>query len=117
MSLLILYHRIFITKAFRLVTKILVVVLALWWIGTILADNLICIPVSHNWDPTVPAHCGSKHLIAIIPPIPWIVTDVVVLLMPLGMVWKLHLPVLQRIGLVGLFLLGSLCVISNILRR
>jgi hypothetical protein len=81
-----------------------------WWIGTILADTLICIPIEHNWNPTIPAHCGNKQLLAIIPPIPWIVTDLVILLMPLPMVWKLHLPRLQRVGLVGLFLLGGLCV-------
>lgn len=81
-----------------------------WWIGTILADTLICIPIQHNWNLTFLAHCGNKQLLAIIPPIPWIVTDLVILLMPLPIVWKLHLPRLQRVGLAGLFLLGGLYV-------
>lgn len=105
-----LFHRIFITPAFRLATKILGGIMLFWWIGTIFADTLICIPIAHNWNPRIPAHCGNKQLLAIIPPIPWIVTDLVILLMPLPMVWKLQLPRLQRVGLAGLFLLGGLYV-------
>ena len=80
----------------------------LWCIGTILADTLICIPVKHNWNPEIPAHCGNKRQLAVIPLIPWIVTDLVILLMPMPMVYILHLPGFQRIGLPGL--LGSLYV-------
>ena len=86
----------------------------LWWIGTILADNLICIPIKHNWDPDIPARCGNKKLLDILPPIPWIVTDLAILLMPMPMVYKLHLPGSQRLGLLGLFLLGSLYVSESL---
>ena len=103
-----LFHRIFITPGFRLAIKIIGVIMVLWWIGTILADTLLCIPIEYNWNPTISAHCGNKQLVAIIPPIPWIVTDLAILLMPLPMVWNLHLPRLQRIGLATLFMLGSL---------
>ena len=89
-------------------TKIMGVIVILWWIGTILADTLICIPVAHLWNPEIPAHCGNKQLLDIIPPIPWIVTDLAILLMPMPMVYKLHVPGFQRLGLAGLFLLGSL---------
>ena len=109
-SLLILFYRIFVTPTFRLAIRALEAIMVLWWIGTILADNLICIPVQHNWYPTIQAHCGNKQLLAIIPPIPWIVTDLVILLMPLPMVWNLNLPRLQRVGLACLFLLGGLYV-------
>ena len=112
-SLLMLFHRIFITPAFRMATKFIGVIVILWWVGTILADTLICIPVQHNWNPEIPARCGNKQLLAIIPPIPWIVTDLAILLMPMPMVYKLHLPGFQRVGLAGLFLLGSLSVLKS----
>ena len=82
--------------------------MVLWWIGTILADCLICLPVEYNWKPTVAGHCSNKVLLFIIPPIPWIVTDLAILLMPLPMVWNLHLPRLERVGLASLFMLGGL---------
>lgn len=90
--------------------------MALWWIGTILADNLLCIPIDKNWYPEMDGHCGNKQLVAKIPPIPWIVTDLAVLLMPIAMVWKLHLPWMQRVGLAGLFLLGGFSTISSCVR-
>ena len=107
-SLLMLFHRIFITPAFRMATKVIGTIVILWWIGTLLADTLICLPIEHNWNPKIPARCGNKLLLDILPPIPWIVTDLAILLMPLPMVYKLHLPGIQRVGLAGLFLLGSL---------
>lgn len=113
-SLLMLFHRIFITPVFRVATKIIGITMILWWIGTILADTLICIPIQNNWNPEIPARCGNKKLLAILPPIPWIVTDLVILLMPMPMVYKLHLPGIQRLGLAGLFLLGSLYVSDSL---
>ena len=103
-----LFYRIFITPTFRLAIKIIGAIMVLWWVGTILADCLICIPIEYNWNPTISAHCGFKQLLAIIPPIPWIVTDFAILLMPLPMVWNLHLPQLQRVGLARLFMHGGL---------
>jgi hypothetical protein len=107
-SLLILFHRVFATAVFRKATYVIGTIVVLWWVGTILADTLICIPIEHNWNPKIPAHCGSKHLLAILPPIPWIATDLAILLMPMPMVYRLHLPRLQRVGLTALFLLGGL---------
>jgi hypothetical protein len=115
LSLLVLFHRIFVTPTFRNATKIIGMIVVLWWVGTILADSLICIPIEHNWNPEIPAHCGNKQLLAIIPPIPWIATDLALLLMPMPMVYKLHLPGLQRVGLAALFLLGGLHVPKSFL--
>lgn len=94
--------------------KVIGIIIILWWIGTILADTLLCIPVEHNWNPEIPAHCGNQQLLAIIPPIPWIVTDLAILVMPMPMVYKLQMPAFQRVGLAGLFLLGSLYVLWSL---
>lgn len=116
LSVLILYRRVFITQAFRISTWILGVVVLLWWIGTFFADVFICIPVERNWNPSIAGHCGNKQLVGIITPIPWIVTDLIILLMPLPMVWRLHLPGVQRVGLGGLFLLGGFALVSSCVR-
>lgn len=108
MSLCILFYRIFVTPAFRLAVKIVGAITLLGYIGTLLADALVCIPVSKTWYADQPGHCGNKHLLAILPPIQWIATDMALLLMPVTMVWRLHLPRLKRVGLAALFLLGGL---------
>ncbi len=93
------------------------IIVVVWWVGTILADALMCIPIEHNWNPEIPAHCGNKQLLAILPPIPWIVTDLAILIMPMPMVYKLQLPGLQRVGLAALFLLGGLYIAKSLQDR
>jgi hypothetical protein len=107
-SLLMLFHRIFVSKLEKNATKVIGVIVVLWWIGTLLADTLICIPAQRNWKPETPGHCGNKQLLAILPPIPWIATDLAMMILPMPMVYKLRVPVLQRVGLALLFMLGGL---------
>lgn len=60
LSVLGLYHRIFIQRTFRVLTRALVVIVILWWIGTFFADVLFCVPVKHVWQLDTPAHCGNR---------------------------------------------------------
>ena len=68
-SVLILYYRIFVKPGFRLAAKALGVITLLWWLGTVLSDILICLPPAYNWNPSIPAQCGNKRLVWIIPPV------------------------------------------------
>lgn len=107
-SVLILFHRIFITPKFRLAVWIVGTVAFLWWFAAFFALALLCIPVKKNWDPTVEGHCGDSKLLELTTPVPWIATDLAVLLLPLPMIYNLHMPRNQRMALGGLFFLGSL---------
>lgn len=40
--------------------------------------------------------------------VPNIVTDLIMLLLPMPVIWRLKLPTKQKIALTGVFLLGSL---------
>ncbi|KAI4086369.1 MAG: hypothetical protein LQ344_007594 [Seirophora lacunosa] len=116
LSVLCLYHRIFLQRTFRILTWVLGFIVVLWWIGAFFADVLLCVPAEHLWRPDVPAHCGNRHLLGILEPLPWIATDLAILVMPLPFVWQLHLPAMQRVGLGGLFLLGGLALVSSCVR-
>ena len=83
-------------------------IVILWWICVFWADALICLPPERNWNPSLPGYCGDQHLLNIVSPIPWIATDVSILIMPIPMVIRLHMPKSQRIALIGVFLLGGL---------
>ena len=115
-AVLILFYRIFIQRGFRLAALALGAITTLWWLGTLLADILICLPPAYNWNPTIEAQCGNKQLLWIIPPIPWIITDLAVVILPLPVIWELHMPLFQRMGLVALFLLGGFATISSCVR-
>ncbi|KAL8840320.1 MAG: hypothetical protein Q9170_001404 [Blastenia crenularia] len=114
LAVLRLFHQIFTTRPFRLAINMMAVVVVLWWFGNFFADMLICIPVNYNWDQTIlHAHCGNHRLLYIVTPIPWIVTDLTVLVLPLPMAWGLQMPRKQKVALLGVFLLGGLYVESK----
>ena len=107
LSLIVLLYRIFAVGRFRIVAWILAVIVILWFIANILAACLICLPVQTLWNPEVVGHCGDQLKVLRAEPMPWILTDFAVLIAPMPLIKRLHLPVSQRWGLAGIFLLGS----------
>lgn len=86
------------------------IIVTAWWIAVFFGDAFICFPVNSVWNPDVPGHCGSEYVFNVAVPIPWIVTDFAILLVPLPMVRNLHIATRQKVALAGLFLVGGLSV-------
>ena len=116
MSVLVLLRRIFVLRGFRIATDVLMVIVVCWGIAIEVSNATICLPLTSRWDPSVPAHCGNQTALNQAAPIPWIVTDLAILILPLPMIRKLHMPIQQKLGLGILFLVGSLCVTSVFLQ-
>ena len=106
-SILLLLRRIFTTPAFRHTTTVLLVIVCAWFVAVETADGTICLPLNSRWNPMIAGHCGDQVALDQGSPIPWIVTDFAILLCPLPMVRKLHMPTRQRVALACLFLIGS----------
>ncbi|KAF4826620.1 hypothetical protein CGCTS75_v008971 [Colletotrichum tropicale] len=76
-----------------------------------------CIPIWHYWDLTV----LDRNCMAEWPPlagqtITTVITDIIVYLLPMPTLFRLRLPVLQRIVLIILFSLGTVVVVAGIMR-
>ncbi|MCJ1379563.1 hypothetical protein MMC17_002665 [Xylographa soralifera] len=114
MSILIFYVRIFNVPSFKLVAKVLMVLVALWGSSVILCAFLLCRPFAFNWDQTIPGgSCGNQVLSYIITGAFNILTDFVILCLPMRMVWNLHVPRKNKIALFGIFGIGfTTCIIS-----
>ncbi|CAJ2511901.1 Uu.00g075260.m01.CDS01 [Anthostomella pinea] len=84
-----------------------------WTIAQILVLSLICIPVQGYWDPTISAKCLDPDSVVWVNSIGNIVTDIIVLLLPMPVAWRLNLKKGQKWGVIGIFGLGFLtCVVS-----
>lgn len=77
-------------------------------IATTMATIFQCTPVVRAFDRSVAGHCISNSPF-------WyanagfnISTDVIILLMPMPLVYKLKIPTLQKVGLAMVFALGIL---------
>jgi hypothetical protein len=76
-----------------------------------------CTPIRASWDITITsAKCLNLKSIYIGGSIPNVITDAILILMPLPYVWRLHAPLTQRIVLAGMFLLGIFISIVSMIR-
>ena len=65
--------------------------------------------VSAAWDPTViDPKCIDYNTVYLLGAAGEVFTDFVTLLLPLPVLWHLHLPRSQKVQLIGVFLTGSL---------
>ena len=69
---------------------------------------LQCLPIHSFWQPEVPHHCFDQVTYYIAQGSLNFVSDVFVVVMPIPILWNLHLPTPRRVALVIVFLLGGL---------
>ncbi len=108
-SALLLFHRIF--GSVRRFTIVLWVVA-----GVILANNIAeiflsvfqCNPVHKAWEQSVPGSCVNIILAACIPGAVNVLCDFITVLLPIPMIWGLHMQLNRKLQLVGIFLLSGL---------
>ena len=108
-AILAVYLRIFRSKAERVTTYVLVGVLITTWLSEIIAAFLQCVPFEYQWDKTKPGgHCLNQQDYYRYLLVPNFVTDIVMLILPLPMVWKLNTSIAQKVSLTFIFLIGSM---------
>lgn len=80
-------------------------------VGVFFAILLQCTPISLNWDPTVSGgYCVDRRILYISTSAFNIVTDVLILGLPLWIFSSLKIPKRAKTALLIIFLLGFLCV-------
>lgn len=110
LSLLSFYTRLSSGRAFLVLVYFAIFVVIGFGIGSVTAVLLQCLPLSALWDQKAAAHAHCIQLVdfyyanAAIN----LTTDVFILLLPIHVLWGLHMPVRQRISLCALFGLGGL---------
>lgn len=116
LSILAFYWRIFAIKA-RIPLIIGTVIVGAWGIGSSLALVFTCSPVKASWDITLTdAVCLDRLSVYLGASAPNVITDVLLLLLPVPYVWQLNAPIFQRIVLVGMFSLGIFVSVISIVR-
>lgn len=111
LSALILYARLFRPRTFLIVNYISMGFLVIAGLWTILSGFFFCVPVHAFWDPS-----EEVRLDKCLPVVPvWFTnaalqtsTDLLILVLPLPLLWKLQLPKRQKWGILVVFSLGIL---------
>lgn len=110
-TMVLLYWRLFNSlPKMRYALYLTGAALMAWNIGALFAGIFQCSPIRRYWNKETSGHClnGLVYFRAIASTN--LVTDVVVLALPLPIVWKLQRPIGEKLALSGIFLLGALYV-------
>lgn len=108
-SLLFLYRRLFPTQIFKRNSLIVGVLSIVWFIAAVLFDIFQCRPFTAAFDPTLifSNQCIDVQAFYWGITIANLLLDVIILALPLQMVWGLKLKLQEKVGLSGVFLLGT----------
>ncbi|KAK3952818.1 hypothetical protein QBC32DRAFT_259153 [Pseudoneurospora amorphoporcata] len=118
LSVMFFYLRVFVNHGLRTATKLAMTFVGLWSTGNVLQVFLICRPFRATYDPmSAPdAVCGSQKASFIAIGAFNVVTDLVILTLPLPTVWGLKMNWSTKAGLTGVFLVGLLTSVVAIIR-
>lgn len=77
-----------------------------WLVGAVVGTVFFCIPISKNWAPAEPGHCGTEYDLLMGSAISSVALDLIILLLPLPKLWKLQISTQRRVGIMIVFILG-----------
>ncbi|OHW93605.1 integral membrane protein [Colletotrichum incanum] len=115
-SLLLMYCRIFPSRNFKIAAMTLGGLTIAWWIAIVFVCIFQCTPVAKAYMPFIDGTCIDLKASFIGNAIPNILTDVAILCLPIGQVWKLQATLAQRLSLCFMFLLGGFVLFASIYR-
>ena len=107
-SILCLYLRIFTTRGARITCYVMIGVIVANWIAFVFAATFQCTPVAYQWDKKIPGgRCFDISAFYKSSSVPNIATDLVVLILPIPTVLALKASMIRKLGLMFVFLTGS----------
>ncbi|KAM0800100.1 hypothetical protein BDR22DRAFT_852859 [Usnea florida] len=122
-SLLLLYYRLFFpSRPFRIAVYTAAAIVLAWWIAVLFADIFQCVPVEAFWEIHGnnmfhnTATCMNTITFSIGTGVSNLLTDIIVLSLPIPMVWSLKQNRTQKITMTGIFLLGFFVCATSIVR-
>ncbi|KAH6842944.1 hypothetical protein B0I37DRAFT_383257 [Chaetomium sp. MPI-CAGE-AT-0009] len=118
LSVLLMYLRIFgnASRKFKVTAMILAGTNVAWWVSIFVVCIFQCNPIRKAWLPWIEGECIDLKASFIGNGIPNILTDVVMLSLPIGEVWKMRLPLGQKLSVCSMFLLGTFVIVSSVYR-
>ena len=108
-SILLLYKRLFPLHRVHQILYVLIGILACFEISTTFVDIFNCHPIAASWDKTIPnSHCVVPQTLYMATAGINLATDIIILVLPMPLVWRLRLSTKRKIAVSCIFVLGSL---------
>ena len=114
LSVVLFYYRIFgRDRWFKIHLLITSAILIAWFIAFTVLAVFQCVPGARQWDYSIPGHCYRLYGTFVGVTIPNIFVDVLLLVLPLPMFWKLQIKLKKKTALIVNFVLGYRYVVMH----
>ncbi|KAM6506358.1 hypothetical protein FSOLCH5_013345 [Fusarium solani] len=108
-AILLMYYRVFPTRFMKFGGYVLGAITFAWWVAVVFVSIFQCVPVHKTWHPFMEGgHCLDKNQFFLGNSIPNIITDALILCLPVYEVSKLQVRRSQKFAIIGIFLLGGM---------
>ena len=105
-SILTLYGSIFPSKTFRLYLWIVAIFIAAWTLTSFLGAVAQCVPVAKAYDATLNGYCINYGELSLVVTICNVITDLIILAMPIPLVMKLNTSIEKKRVIIITFAAG-----------
>ncbi|PLB52725.1 hypothetical protein P170DRAFT_454011 [Aspergillus steynii IBT 23096] len=115
-SMILLYRRLFPTRGYQIILLIALICVVLSGLWMILSAIFFCIPVHAFWDPAAPQNCLPKTAVWCLNAAIQIVSDLIIVILPMPVLTHLRLPKRQKLVLIVVFALGLFVCATSVVR-
>jgi len=116
LSILSFLHRVFYNNSKSIVIYSLYTISIVWWIVYTITTCLNCRPVQKFWDPTIDGHCYNYAEFFLGIEIVDILINFSILCAPVGVIWRLNLPINKKASACVLFVFGGFVCVTGVIR-
>lgn len=100
------YRRVFPQKWFHNLVWVMFAIVVAYNLSCFFATIMQCMPVAHQWDPTKPAYCIDYFAVVVYSGVLNVVTDFIILGMPIPLIRNLQVSKSKRRELMIVFSWG-----------
>ena len=108
LSVLFLYRRLFPNRRLHIIIYCVGAFIVCYTIAGVLVPIFECRPVEAAWEPFVKGDCVQLNTESIVTGLFNVITDVVTLILPMPMLWRLQISRNRKLQLTGMFLTGGM---------
>lgn len=87
-----------------------------FYVPVVIVKIRICDPISRFWDQTVDGTCLDQTAIILADAVVSVVSDLIILILPLPLTMSLQMPSRKKLRVIGLLGAGGLAVAASIIR-
>ena len=103
-----LYIHIFRVRRFREIVYIGMALVIAYWFSTVVRMFFLCSPFAYTWDKTVAnGSCVNLPAAYLSVSIINLILDVMVIILPMPMLWRLQMPTSKKVVISGVFGIGG----------